>query len=632
MADENKPLGILGWFPWGTQDLPGWRFDVITLLAIIGESAIQEHVQTITASTLCLLPRIIPAPQALLRPQRPPRLPEVDAKMVGVYSGVVLDTVGFFANIIHPLHEMKPFEFKVLEIKHKELEGQVSFGGRKKAPWWKFWARKTSKATIMTSSSIEDDAQTSVERVSPEEDQAASTNNHTHKRKPSFQVDLERGASCSKEDHPVGPPKRAPTTVEKITDIITNPTMVKSDERYSVPPAVYSPTHVLSVFSCLLTVCIIAAARYWEDGTAILAIALISFASSIVCYASWWQPMLMQRRKGNKVPKGDVVIRTREGAFIVIRCTEEVARELYSGTVECQYVSHKFHRAYMGLGMVLLMVSIVLLGNCGWNSQAFIGGSYILLNGLYWVMGLLPPKYFWDLSRYEVQTKTPTDAEKAHEEDPSFTRTMWFAVRETRHGAWVERSGAMPRTDEWKQWLNEAVMKSCEPGGHGWDAVARKDKIMEDALKQRSPAAASSALDTIDEAAQQAPLDQVQSIRRRDTGLQGTGHMGPVWAPDCLFSIMSRSQRKARKWHRVAFGDGVSCPFPHPDCVQDRSKSAVELEMAGEGRLPSEAGLWGVGGAVPWRFSRLSIITDVQSINHKPLGIGAIFEGTRTFS
>ncbi|KAK4166425.1 hypothetical protein QBC43DRAFT_286878 [Cladorrhinum sp. PSN259] len=515
MADEIKHPGILNWFPSGTQDLPGWRFDVITLLAIIGESAIQEHVQTITASTLCLLPRIIPAPQALLRPQRPQRLPEVDAKMVGVYSGVVLDTVGFFANIIHPLDDMKPFQIKVLEITHKGLEIPVVLNGQSKNPWWKFWSPKAPRAMKKGETTVE-------ERVSPAEDQAKSTIKQG--RKTGFQVDdLERGCSSSTEEQqqPFDGPRRAPTKSERIVDVITNPTMVKSDERYSVPPAVYSPTHILSIFSCLLTVGIIVAARYWEDATAILAITLISLSSSIVCYASWWQPILMQRRKGNKVPRGDVVIRTREGAFIVIRCTEEVARELYSGTVECEYVSKKFHRAYMGIGMVLLMVAIVLLGNCGWNSQAFIGGSYIVLNGLYWVMGLLPPDHFWDLSRYKIDDLTPEDAKHAHEskEDPSFTRTMWYAVRETKHGAWVERSGAMPRTDEWKQWLQEAVTKASDPeAAKEWDAVKRKDEIMENAVRQRP---SSVSMDTIDEqVAQKAPLDQVQSLRRRETGLQ----------------------------------------------------------------------------------------------------------------
>jgi uncharacterized membrane protein len=243
--------------------------------------------------------------------------------------------------------------------------------------------------------------------------------------------------------------------------MLTNPTMVNSEERYTVPPAYYSPVHVLSVFSFLLTIGIIIAAAIWEDGTAIVAIACISLAGTVVCYASWWRPILMNRRTTNKVPRGDVVIRTREGAFILIKCTEEVARELYSGTEECRYVSTKYHRAFMGLGMVLLMVSVVLLGNCSWNSQVFIGSSYILLNGLYWIMGLLPQEYFWDLGRYDVRDVTPEDARRADETTdpddpregtPSFTRTLWYAIRETKHGAWVERSGALPGTDQWKEW------------------------------------------------------------------------------------------------------------------------------------------------------------------------------------
>jgi hypothetical protein len=309
--------------------------------------------------------------------------------------------------------------------------------------------------------------------------------------------------------------------------VLTNPTMVNSEERYTVPPAYYSPVHVLSVFSFLLTIAIIVAAGIWEDGTAILAIVLISLAGTVVCYASWWRPILMNRRTTNKVPKGDVVIRTREGAFVLVRCTEEVARELYSGTEECRYLSNKFHRVFMGLGMVLLMVSVVLLGNCGWNSQVFIGGSYILLNGLYWVLGLLPPRYFWDLGRYDVEDVTPADAARAHETTdpddpregtPSFTRTLWYAVRETKHGAWVERSGALPGTDEWKGWLREAVDEAWKDN-RGWEAVRRKNEIMKDALDAGSP---TSLKHPADEAEQCAPLLEVQVPRRRDTQRQGS--------------------------------------------------------------------------------------------------------------
>lgn len=314
---------------------------------------------------------------------------------------------------------------------------------------------------------------------------------------------------------------------EKLTDMLTNPTMVNSEERYTVPPSYYSPVHILSVFSFLLTIAIIIAAAFWQDGTAIVAVSLMALAGTVVCYASWWRPILMHRRTTNRVPRGDVVMRTREGAFVLVRCTEEVARELYSGTEECRYVSSaRFHRVFMGLGMVLLMVSVVLLGNCGWNSQVLIGGSYIVLNGLYWVTGLLPQRMFWDLSRYEVLNVTPPDACRAHETTdpddpregtPSFTRTLWFAVRETKHGAWVERSGAMPGTEQWKEWLREAVDAAWEDN-RAWKAVQRKNEIMKDALDASSP---TSLKHPVDRAEQRAPLLEVQPPRRRDT--QGRG-------------------------------------------------------------------------------------------------------------
>jgi len=284
-----------------------------------------------------------------------------------------------------------------------------------------------------------------------------------------FAPDPERGLLPTTQPPPSSadsdsPPhiQRTPTMSEKFTDMLTNPTMVTSERRYTVPPTAYSPVHFLSIFSFLLTLGIVIAAGFWSDGTAILAICLMALAGTVVCYASWWRPILMHRRTTNKVPRGDVVIRTREGAFLLVRCTEEVARELYSGTEECRYVSStRYHRVFMGMGMVLLMVSVVLLGNCTWNSQVLIGGSYILLNGLYWAMGMLPQRYFWELGRYEIRDVTPddarsadetTDPDDAREGTPSFTRTLWYAIRETKHGAWVERSGAMPGTEQWKEW------------------------------------------------------------------------------------------------------------------------------------------------------------------------------------
>lgn len=84
----------------------------------------------------------------------------------------------------------------------------------------------------------------------------------------------------------------------------------------------------------------------------------------------------MKRNFKSKVPAGDVILRTREGAFVLVVCDEDVARELYTGTEECQYyVNTQVYRLLVGLGTFLLMVSVVLLGNCSFPMQAAVGQS-----------------------------------------------------------------------------------------------------------------------------------------------------------------------------------------------------------------------------------------------------------------
>ncbi|KAK5653337.1 hypothetical protein OQA88_9028 [Cercophora sp. LCS_1] len=552
-SDPPAPTGAAAWFPYGKNDETGWRFDVITLLAVIGESSVAVHAQTMTVSTLCLLPRIIPAPQALLRPVRPQRLPEVTAKMAGVYGGVVLDTVGFFANIMHPLEELKPFAFKVLEIKHKDPRAVHGWTPpatvkqrRERFAWLRGLVGRANKDKGKEEMEI-------LPRTTRDRDGNGGnggrhvTFEETAATLPNGSQDIEMGsaaaATSTGTEGPGGEGLKLRTVSRRPTfsEIIANPaTMVNKQERYAVPPAVWSPLHVVSVVSFVFTIGLLVAAGIWEDGAAILAIVLISLASTVTCYASYWRPLLMHRPTTNQVPPGDVVIRTREGAFVLIRCREEVARELYSGTEECQYVSTTYHRVFMGLGMVLLMVAVVLLGNCNWNSQAFIGGTYIFLNGVYWLMGLVPPRYFWDLSRYDVKDITPEDAKDAHiqtnqdprEGAPSFTRTLWFAIRETRHVAWVERSGAMPGTDQWKKWLAEAKDAAWK-SDRTWQAVTRKNEIMREGLDAPSSptsttevgigAAAerrSSSAQTPrpDPAEQVAPLTAIQPLARTATG------------------------------------------------------------------------------------------------------------------
>ncbi|KAH8904250.1 hypothetical protein BR93DRAFT_883519 [Coniochaeta sp. PMI_546] len=524
-SSSSNPLSQ--WFPTGQNDSSGWRLDVVTLLAVIGESSVAEHSQAITASFLCLLPRIIPAPQALLKPSRPMRLPEVRAKTAGVYNGVVLDSVGFFADILHPLDQLHPFEFKVLEITHTDLNeaGGIGF-------------RRMFRRTRTRRGSGEFDRQRRGSRLTPgplpeaneasngkEREKDTVTRTGTLATGASGNVTFETKADNDPEIGGVLPQpgvRRRETVSEKMTDYLVNPTLANTEKRPAVPATLYSPVHVLSFLSFLLSLALVGTAVYWKDGTAIVAVGAISVASSVVGYASWWQPMLMNRSHTNQVPRGDVVIRTREGAFVLIRCTEEVARELYSGTEECMYyVSERSYPAYMGIGTVMLMISVVLLGNCNWNSQVFIGASYITLNGLYWAMGLLPREYFWDMSRYKCEDKTPQDAKDAHTttnpDDPregvkSYTRTLWYAIRETRRTGWVERSGAAPGTKQWREWLQEAD-RAAKKKQRNWPSVQRKDEIMRNFIAEERDCADTEAEtdgEAVDMAEQHAPLIEVQ--------------------------------------------------------------------------------------------------------------------------
>ncbi|PLN79665.1 hypothetical protein BDW42DRAFT_186601 [Aspergillus taichungensis] len=110
----------MSWFPLTRDDDNGWRFDIVSLLAVIGESTIERHVQVITASPFAFFPRLSPAPQTVLKTDRPSRLPSIkDVVIVGVHSGTYLTELNFFADVIHEINQLRPYDFRVFHIKHR---------------------------------------------------------------------------------------------------------------------------------------------------------------------------------------------------------------------------------------------------------------------------------------------------------------------------------------------------------------------------------------------------------------------------------------------------------------------------------------------------------------------------------
>ena len=362
---------------------------------------------------------------------------------------------------MHPIEDLDRFQLKVLKISHKDeaSESPVPDHGQPKG-------------------------------------QSGSTSIEYH--------ELENGISAPR-------PCRRSTFREQLTTFTTGGHPDKPKPK--IPAQTFSPLNVLSVTSCILTFALFIAAVVIKDGTACLALGTISLASSVVGYASWWSPALQPRHSRSKVPPGDIIIRTREGAFLLVKCKEDVARELYVGTEECIYhVGIQRYRILVGLGTFLLMVSVVLLGNCGFAMQAAIGASYIILNGAFWAASLIPKDKFWYLSLYVVQDITPEDARGAHlkQDDsldgrPSFTRTLWYAIRETRKIGWVKKSGAAPRTPQWDAWL-QLALENSEQDNRLWTAVAKKEDVVgqSDSISQAKVAKEK------DTAEQHAPAVEIQ--------------------------------------------------------------------------------------------------------------------------
>ncbi|KAJ9231941.1 hypothetical protein DTO166G5_6472 [Paecilomyces variotii] len=106
--------------------------------------------------------------------------------------------------------------------------------------------------------------------------------------------------------------------------------------------------------------------------------------------------------------------------------------------------------------------------------QAVIAVTYMVLNGLYWAISLLPKKWFWDLSRYEWRDITPDYYRDAAASEHSYTRSLWYAIQATGDIAWVTSSGAAPKGKLWKDWLKSAYANRQNPK---WDAVAEKDRL-----------------------------------------------------------------------------------------------------------------------------------------------------------
>ncbi|KAI4275403.1 MAG: hypothetical protein LQ337_003273, partial [Flavoplaca oasis] len=301
-----------------------------------------------------LLPRLVPAPQALIRTSRPERLEPTTGKVVGAYSGGNRDYVNYLAHLLHKGNTLPAYSVR-----------------------------------------------------------------------------------C-----------------QKVTSTSTS-----SD----VKAKLFGPITWLSILGFFMSTALFGLAIGLNDGFALVAILALSFLSTLVGIGNRWSLKLRKRVANRAVPPSDVVIKYPNGSFLIIKCDEYTARQLYWHPEECEYmVGSTVYRAISLCGTLILMFGVICLGNATLNLQVGFAVSYIILNAAYWVVAALPPQWNWDLSYYHVQRY------EGPEQMQTFTEALWKAIAITQTAHWVEVGSIAPVSKGWASWIKQAEERAkSEPAV--WD-------------------------------------------------------------------------------------------------------------------------------------------------------------------
>ncbi|CAG5181100.1 uncharacterized protein ALTATR162_LOCUS9593 [Alternaria atra] len=340
----------------GKISLNELQLDIVGFLAILGEGSVLANAQVSTLSRWIFLPRLIPAPQALMRPTRPIQLEPFPGFVTGIVSGNHRDNINHIGNIVCDANNLAPFSVRVVEI----------------------------------------------QRVGEQ----------------------------------------------------------------SLKAKTFGPLTVVLLIGFALSALLLALSIWQDDGMSVVATVLLSLLSSLIGLGNKWVLQLPKRRVTTGiVPRGDVVIRYPKGSFLIVRCSEDVARELYFAPESIDYLlTHgPAYRILSLVGTMMLMGGVICLANAQIQVQIAWAGSYMLLGASYWIVAALPSKMHWDTSCYKVINECLSDSNMDKKGYPSenetFTQALWRAICVSKDVGWVRRSDACPETVAWHEWLREA--KAC---------------------------------------------------------------------------------------------------------------------------------------------------------------------------
>lgn len=168
---------------------------------------------------------------------------------------------------------------------------------------------------------------------------------------------------------------------------------------------------------------------------------------------------LRRPRLRANIPNDDVVIRYPAGSFLVVRCNEDIARELFFAPNEFKYTlsSSVTYRLLCLLGTMMLMGGVICLANAKIELQIAWALAYAVIGAIYWVTAALPDTLFWDTSCYSVTPEAILNPQLNNldyfTQGKSYTDALWKAIALTQNADWVWRDNACPETEAWRNWV-----------------------------------------------------------------------------------------------------------------------------------------------------------------------------------
>ena len=233
---------------------------------------------------------------------------------------------------------------------------------------------------------------------------------------------------------------------------------IKHSSGDAIVPSVLSsswrgPVVLANLFVCALSICLLVLSIIFGDGMSLLATLLLSTVSVFVGITNRWM-LRLPARPTRIPPPDDIVIRWPNASFLIVRCSEDIARELFFSPETVAYTLQKDNSfIFLSLlGTLFLMISVVALANAKIQLQIAWAGSYILLNIAHWVAAALPRRFNWDFSAYEMEEQSIEGGPHNQWNEEA----LWKAILLTKDTRWVKATKAAPQTVAYDMWLAEA--------------------------------------------------------------------------------------------------------------------------------------------------------------------------------